>query len=239
MYNAPSEISDRKTFFSVVINDLKLFDFNQCICKRDDFNCIFEPKLDRNSPEPHPEAHGDFSRFLSVTGFLDVWRLMHPIDQQYTWCRFSNGHVSLARLDHWYITPCLKNVVASSNIFPSIFSDHHMVTVGLSCPQFHRISAYWKFNTSLLNDATFEEAFRNLWIALAETKPYFHSSNLWWDNLKTYIWLFCQQFNSYKTHTSRITLAQLETQILKLENKLAKQENETNYKLLLEKRTQL
>jgi len=200
-----------------VINHLKLFDINQCICKGGNFNCTFEPKLDTNSPEPHPEAHGDFS------SFLDVWRLMHPINQQYTWCRCSNGHVSFARLDRRYITPCLKNVVASSNIFPSIFSDHHMVTVGLSCPQFHRRSAYWKFNTSLLDDATFKEAFRNLWIAFAETKPYFNSSNLWWDNLKTqcFLSMFSQQFNSYMTRTSQITLAQLETQILKPENKLA------------------
>ena len=114
-----------------------------------------------------------------------------------------------------------------------------MVTVGLSCPQIHRRSADWKFNTTLLDDATFKEAFRNLWIAFAETKPYFNSSNLWWDNLKTqcFLSMFSQQFNSYMTRTSQITLAQLETQILKLENKLVKQENETNYKLLLEKRT--
>ena len=155
MYIHQARYVTEKTFFSVVINHLKLFDINQCICIGGDFNCTFEPKLNRNSPEPHPEAHSDFSHFLSVAGFLDVWRLMHPNDQQYTWCRCSNGHVYLARLDRWYITPCLKNVGASSNIFTSIFSDHHMVTVGLSCPQFHRRSAYWKFNTSLLDDATF------------------------------------------------------------------------------------
>ena len=114
-----------------------------------------------------------------------------------------------------------------------------MVTVGLSCPQFHRRSAYWKFHTSLPDDATFKEAFRNLWIALAEKKPHFQSSDVWCDNLKTHVWLFCQQFNSYRTHESQITLARLETEILKLENKLAKQENETNYKLLPERRTQL
>ena len=61
-------ISDRKTFFSVVINHLKLFDINQCICIGGDFNCTFEPKLNRNSQEPHPEAHGDFSRFLLMYG---------------------------------------------------------------------------------------------------------------------------------------------------------------------------
>ena len=76
---APSEISDRKTFFSVVINHLKLFDINQCICIGGDFNCTFEPKLDRNSPEPHPEAHVDFSHFLSIAGFLDVWCLMQGV----------------------------------------------------------------------------------------------------------------------------------------------------------------
>ena len=118
-----------------------------------------------------------------------------------------------------------------------MFSDYHMVTVGLYCTQFHHRSAYWKFNTSLLDDATFKEAFCNLWIASAEKKSYFQSSNVWWDNLKTHIRLFCQQFNSYRTHTNRITLARFEPKILKLENKLAKQENETNYKLLLEKRT--
>ena len=58
-------------------------------------------------------------------------------------------------------------------------------------------------------------------------------------HLKTHLWLFCQQFNSYRTHKSRITLVRLETEILKLQNKLAEQENDANYKLLLERRTQL
>ena len=38
---ASNEISDRKTFFSLVVTHLKLFDINRCICIGGDFNCTF------------------------------------------------------------------------------------------------------------------------------------------------------------------------------------------------------
>ena len=93
---------------------------------------MFEPNLDRNTPEPHPESHKHISRCFSSLGLLDAWRMQHRTASRYTWCRCANGLITLTRLDRWYINSTFRNVLVSCNIFPSTFSDHHLVVLGLS-----------------------------------------------------------------------------------------------------------
>ncbi len=236
---APSESRDRKAFFTSMINHLKSVDLDQCVCIGGDFNCTFDPSKDRNSAEPHPESHADLSRFFKTAGLLDVWRLHHPNVAQYTWCRWANGRVSSARLDRWYINVPFRNVVVSSGCFPSLFSDHHMVTLDLSFPRPTCRNSYWKFNVKLLEDRLFADSFRDFWAEMCTKKSSFSSISLWWDNLKAQIRVFCQQFNSHCTDVKHITMACLEVDILRLEGKLANGSNAAVYRLLLEKKAQL
>ena len=61
-----------------VINHLQAVDLSRCVCIGADFNCTFEPGMDRNTPEPHPESCIDLSLFFSLVGLLDVWRVLYP-----------------------------------------------------------------------------------------------------------------------------------------------------------------
>ena len=65
---APSESTEWRAFFVSVINHLHAVDLSRCVCIGSDFNCTFEPGMDRNTPEPHPESCSDLSLFFSRVG---------------------------------------------------------------------------------------------------------------------------------------------------------------------------
>ena len=121
----------------------------------------------------------------------------------------------------------------SCNIFPSIFSDHHLVVLGLSSSQLPKKSAYWTFNTSLLVDCFFTDAFRRFWEKFIQSKPSYASIQLWWDNAKAQIRVFCQCYQSFSTSKNKIAVLLLETEILHLEEDLAKAQNDRKLWLLL------
>jgi len=78
-----------------VINHLQVVDLSRCVCIGGYFNCTFEPGMDRNTPEPHPESWSDLSLFFSQVGLLDVWRVLYPNESQFTWSRLK----ALSHLD--------------------------------------------------------------------------------------------------------------------------------------------
>ena len=98
---APSESAEWRAFFVSVINHLQAVDFCRCVCIGGDFNCTFEPGIDRNTPEPHPESCSNLSLFFSRVGLLDVWRVLYPNESQFTWSRLTRGRFTFVRLDRW------------------------------------------------------------------------------------------------------------------------------------------
>ena len=114
---APCESAERRAFFASVIYHLQTVDPNHCVCIGGDFNCTFDPKIDRNTAEPHPESCIDLSLYFSHVGLLDIWREFYPNELQFTWSRITGGRVSFARLDRWYINSRFRNIVVSPDFF--------------------------------------------------------------------------------------------------------------------------
>ena len=85
---------------------------------------------------------------------IDIWRLRNPFSKKYTW-RTRNPLVQ-RRLDYFIIANKLQNVVAKTDIIPCSFSDHSAISMHLSSHrQATRGPAYWRMNTSLLDDDIF------------------------------------------------------------------------------------
>ena len=84
-----------------VINHLQVVDLSLGVCIGGYFNCTFEPGMDRNTTEPHPECCSNLSLFFSWVGLFDVWRVLYPHESQFTWSRLTRGRISLTRLDRW------------------------------------------------------------------------------------------------------------------------------------------
>lgn len=102
---APSKSKEREVFFANTLHrTLEECKEDEVIAVVGDWNCTLDPALDRNSPEPHPESTRSLASILQHFGFTDAWRLQHPSQRQYTWCRGpTRGKISLARLDRIYI----------------------------------------------------------------------------------------------------------------------------------------
>ena len=70
---APSNSVACEGIFTHLANYLHTMAFHHCICNGD-FNCTFEPNLDRNTPESHPESHKDETAFIILpTLFFIAW----------------------------------------------------------------------------------------------------------------------------------------------------------------------
>ena len=62
-----------------------------------------------------------------------------------------------SRLDRFLVSSTLERCVDCPKVFPCTFSDHDFVALNFSPDNCPRIcSGVWKFNSSLLNDATFK-----------------------------------------------------------------------------------
>lgn len=190
---APTSGGDRVAFLkrlSTVIRDCSPSDF---VLIGGDLNCTAD-KLDRNHAEPHTLSRNQLIELISTYGLCDVWRSLHKTDRQYTWAHCRGNSLSLARLDRFYIFKEHLNKIRSCCIFPVGFSDHSMVMCNMSINNVKPRSAYWHFNTSMLDDVNFKESFVFFWNAIKAEKDKFSSLTQWWDVAKSKIKVFCQEY---------------------------------------------
>ena len=66
-------------------------------------------------------------------------------------------------------------------MLPVGFSDHFMVIGTVFINGVKPTSAYWHFNTELLNDGHFRQCFRYLWSTWKLEKAKYSSLQQWWD----------------------------------------------------------
>lgn len=148
---------------------------------------------------------------------LDMWRIKHPADKQYTWVKISDNRVSAARLDRIYASKNLNNRIIDCVISPVGFSDHHLVFISVNMVQIPKKSSYWHFNAKLLRDASFSKHFEVFWNHWKGKKNDFENLKQWWEVGKTQIKLCCQQYTAYSTTTQRETIQALERDIESIE----------------------
>ncbi len=195
---APSKNDERISFFAELRKFLQTLDLQTCLIIGGDFNCTVNASCDRNGPEPQPCTAKLLENIIAKYNLHDIWRVQHPSDRSYTWCRCLNNHVSLARLDRIYVNSHLLHGVYKSDIVPSGFSDHSLARVFIQLSKPCPGSSHWKFNNSLLENLNFIQAFESFWTALLEQKLSCSVNPLiWWDLVKTQIKGFCQQYRFF------------------------------------------
>ena len=118
-----------------------------------DFNVICNSELDRRGglKETRTRVINIIKDIKTQYNLCDVWRIKHPRQRRYTWKR-SNPFIQ-CRLDYWLITEENLDHIKSTEIIPSIKSDHCAVTL-----EFHEVETkvrgkgYWKINSSILDE---------------------------------------------------------------------------------------
>ncbi len=97
---------------------------------------------------------------------------MHKTLRQYTWVHCKDNSLSLARLDRFYSFKHQFNIFKSCQINPVGFSDHSAVLCSVLVSCVKSSSAYWHFNTSLLDDKHFKDSFTFFWDVLSNKNIY-------------------------------------------------------------------
>ena len=108
----------------------------------------------------------------------------------------------------------MSNVVSSTQIVPTGFTDHSLISMSFKLPFPPCGGAYWSLNTRLLQDKGFSDAFRDVWEKIRSSRSDFDSLRLWWGIAKTQIKPFCQQYSLYSTTRQSISIDRLKREIV-------------------------
>ena len=212
---APNTGSDRSAFFEKLHEALKDCPQERIIVLAGDFNCTLDHQLDRNHEEPHPPSADKLRSVVRFHDLVDVWREAFPTVRQYTWMKGQSNVISAARLDRFYVQRCNRGRFSQSCIFPFPLSDHHYISVAVSCTPVTHHRSYWHFNSRLAQDHLFVHSFTLFWEDWRERQSEFKSLSQWWDIGKVQIKVFCQQYTARNTSSLKSRVDFLEQEILK------------------------
>ena len=112
------------------------------MCNDDALRDNFKPKL---------KLIETIKEITNSLDLVDLWRVRNLKIKKYTW-RSSNLSVQ-TRLDYFFVTSPLQSDICYCEIIPSVFSDRSAITLQVEPLEYGRSgSAFWKLNTTLLND---------------------------------------------------------------------------------------
>ena len=186
-----------------------------------DFNFVLDQFLDRSKPTLSRMCDSALlvKRICSSMGLIDVWRLNHPTDRDYTF--YSGAHKVYSRIDFFLISSSLLPATLSCLIDSILLTDHAMVRLQMTPYQETERSQMWRFNSSLLQDVGFKEDLRAQIRLYVETNvPTAPSAIVAWEAMKAFIRGFIIQYSSYKKKVNAAKLTDLERRIKNIEAKL-------------------
>ena len=99
--------------------------------------------------------------FLDEYNLSDLWRILYPDRNGFTWHRASSRKYC-SRLDYVFVSETLTQLVKDMTVNPEFRSDHAIVEVLLVNQHSIRAKGYWKFNTSLLRDKDYVDSINQL-----------------------------------------------------------------------------
>ena len=124
-----------------------------------DFNETPDSLIDRFPPRTSQgsKTNDIISSICSQLSVVDAWRFFNDNMQDFTWC---NGSKTLrSRIDFFLVTHPLLQYVKSVCHLHAPLTDHKLISLKLlTSDSSNGCRGYWKFNTSLLDDSTFNSS---------------------------------------------------------------------------------
>ena len=128
----------------------------------------------------------------------DKWRLRNPYVKQFT---FRQKHASAfiqRRLDYFFISNSLQDVITHADFYAALSTDQSPVTISISknknCIRGH---GFWKFNSSLLSDQNYITKTKNLIQTFHSNQNLIPNAQLTWELLKYEIRKFTINYSIY------------------------------------------
>lgn len=122
-----------------------------------DFNQVLDGILDKSKYAgiSVPKDRAAIHMMMEDNNLIDVWRLVNPSDQEYTF--YSHCHKSYSRIDFFLISQSLVNAIIDSTINAISLSDHAPVELSVNIHSDRLRRGRWRMNTSLLQDEVFSK----------------------------------------------------------------------------------
>ena len=184
-----------------------------------DFNFILDSKLDKVGGNLEKGMVGSklFKPILANFKLIDAFRHLFPEKISVTWYRNTRVGLVGTRLDRFYISSLIKDMVTGFETLPCSCSDHDFILMNLTCTGGNNGltygKSYWKFNDEILNDNDFVTSFELFWKLISRTD---NVTLDYWDKLKTYIKEFCIDFSKNKNKELYGELKDLKKQYIRL-----------------------
>ena len=113
-----------------------------------DLNVCIDPHKDKKGGKlQKSKATEMVGTILEENGWIDVWRMLHPEDFQFTYMR--KNPLVMTRLDYFLVPQGTYGLVEHCQINPSFLSDHNEVELTIKLENVLKGPGYWKLNTSL------------------------------------------------------------------------------------------
>ena len=219
---APNDPNEKKHFFKVTEKYMRESKSNyKIVCG--DFNCVVDNDLDIISGNKHNTSDVALLKKLLIDNeLLDLWRLTHAEEKEYTWCKKSP--FIARRLDYVFVTESVLDNALDCEIKSIAQTDHRLIGMRYNLTHIKRGPSYWKFNDSLLHDTLFADAM-NTFLHDYECNHHNDDPCIKWDICKVKIKDFCIQFSKQKAQHFRSKIKELQANLNDTDKKLSAEPN--------------
>jgi len=177
-----------------------------------DFNVCLQPEIDKKGGvlESNSEVIMHLQSLLEFYDLVDIWRIRNPVRKKFSWRGRTKVGIVQSRIDYFFVSSSLANVVASTDITHGICSDHSLLDLTLGSITVNRGRGLWKFNNSLLKHADFVNSIKTYIADLKSAHYDITDKGLLWDLVKCKLRGFIMSFSIRKRKMEK----QHETDIL-------------------------
>ena len=156
----------------------------------------------------------EIEKLKSDFDLLDIWRVRNPSFRKFSWRR--TKPVTLRRLDYFLISSKLEQNILSCGFLSPIQSDHSPIYLKINpLNDIMRGPGYWKFNSSLTEDATYVSRMKDLIRDIVSSFSENDDPRINWEFLKYKIRQFTQIYSKEKARERRAKQKQLGKEVKK------------------------
>ena len=175
------------------------------------------------APVTHFKSREVIDTYLKETEMVDILRLQHPQDFQFTWKRLGDSPI-FCRLDMIFLSEDMINNTEKSDILPGFKSDHSMTSAMVDFDRQSRGKGFWKLNTNLLCDKDYVECI-NKSIDASKVNHSSESPDMKWELIKCDAIGESMKYSFQKSKSRNNILEVLDKKIKRLEHDLSNEKD--------------
>ena len=155
--NEHCQVEVLRSFSDIIYNST-----TENIITSGDWN-LYMSRLDKLDSMPdtndNPTYRNNLNSFLEINNMVDPWRIYNPDKKMFTWHRGNKR----SRLDYFFCSEHLLNVLNDVSILPGIHSDHSLLYFNINSNKVNkRGRGFWKWNSSLVHDTQYVISLKKL-----------------------------------------------------------------------------